>query len=131
MPSLVPLPEFKCLNPRDRLWEIKANSFFNLYIKRKCVYNNSCSLKSDWSNLNRNLGRNWDKLQTPVEGVKPITETEWSGDIWARWPGWLKLLAKLAKHRGKYIWSRDKRGIVEWEETGQTALPVGSELGEW
>lgn len=27
LPSLVPLPEFKCLNPRDRLWEIKANSF--------------------------------------------------------------------------------------------------------
>lgn len=44
LPSLVPLPEFKCLNPRDRLWEIKADSIFILSIKRKCFYNNYCSL---------------------------------------------------------------------------------------
>lgn len=63
---------------------------------------------------------------TPVD-IKAITETEWLGDIWARWPGWLKLLAKLAKQIGKHIWSRDKRDMDEWEETGQTALPVGSQ----
>lgn len=39
---------------------------------------------------------------------------------------WLKLLAKLAKERGKHVWSRDKGGVGEWEGTGQTALPVGS-----
>lgn len=44
LPSLVPLPEFKCLNTRDRLWEIKADSIFNLYIKRKCFCNLYCSL---------------------------------------------------------------------------------------
>lgn len=40
---------------------------------------------------------------------------------------WLKLLAKLAKQRGKHVWSRDKEGVGEWEGTGQTALPVGSQ----
>lgn len=28
----------------------------------------------------------WDKIQNPVEGAKAVTETEWPGDIWARWP---------------------------------------------
>lgn len=67
-----------------------------------------------------------DKIQNPID-VKVINETEWLGNIWARWPGWLKLLAKLAKQTGKHIWSRDKRDMDEWEETGQTALPVGSQ----
>lgn len=40
LPSLVPLPEFKYVNPTDRLWEIKAFLCFNLYIKRKCFYKN-------------------------------------------------------------------------------------------
>ena len=66
----VPLPEFKCLNPRDQLWEIKAKSLFNLYIKRKCFYNNYCSLlKSDRSNLNRNLGGNGQNTES-CWGVK-------------------------------------------------------------
>lgn len=41
---------------------------------------------------------------------------------------WLKLLAKLAKQRGKHVWSRDKGGGGgEWEGTGQTGFPVGSQ----
>ena len=72
------------VSTRDRLWEIKANSF-NLYIKRKCFYNYCSLLRSDVGNLNENLGGgDWDKIQNPVEGVKAITETEWPGDIWAR-----------------------------------------------
>lgn len=84
----LPCPaSFLCLSssvstPRDRLWEIKANSL-NFYIKRKCFYNNYCSLlRSDRSNLNRNLGGNWDKIQNPVEGVKAVTER-----VARRWPG--------------------------------------------
>lgn len=71
LPSLVPLPEFKCLNPRDRLWEIKANSLFNLYIKRKCFYDNYCSLLRVMGVTS--IGT-WDKIQNPVEGVKAITD---------------------------------------------------------
>lgn len=76
------------VSSRDRLWEIDANSSFNLYIKRKCFCNYCSLLRNDMGNLNRNLGGgNWDKIQNPVEGVKAITETEWPGDIWARrWP---------------------------------------------
>lgn len=35
------------VSTRDRLWEIKANSSFNLNIKRKCFYNYCSLLKSD------------------------------------------------------------------------------------
>lgn len=39
---------------------------------------------------------------------------------------WLKLLVKLAKQRGKHVWSRDKGRAGGREGTGQIALPVGS-----
>lgn len=86
LPSLVPLPEFKCLNPRDRLWEIKVKSLFNLYIKRKCFYNNCSLLKSDRSNLIRELRRKRTKYRILLRGQKPKLrlngqETSGPGDL--------------------------------------------------
>lgn len=46
---------------------------------------------------------------------------------------WLKLLAKLAKQRGKHVWSRDKGGggVNGKELAKQDFLLAVSELGEW
>lgn len=95
LPSLGPLPVFRCLNPRDKRWEIKADS-----VQRKCFCNYCSLLGSDGRNLDRNLGEgNWAKTQNPGEGVKVIHEMVWPGNVGPEGGP----LAKLAKQKGKLI----------------------------